>query len=76
MNVGRLGPVMAVRRRFMKAVFFFKEASRESLTGKMSAKCEYSWTHSVSGGGVPVSPAQAFALRSRNSPSDQRQYQP
>ena len=36
MKVDVPAAVMAVRTRLMKAVFFFREESRESLTGKVS----------------------------------------
>ena len=64
--------VIAVRTRLIKAVFFFRDESRELLTGKTSHRdlnktffsgCFY-WRE------VPVSPAHTLALMSRSSPED------
>lgn len=40
MKVDVLAAVMAVRTRLMKAVFFFREESKESLTGKVSYRAD------------------------------------
>ena len=40
MKAAPLAAVMPVRRRFMNAVFFFSDESRDLLTGKISGSCE------------------------------------
>lgn len=59
---------MAVRRRLMNAVFFFREESRELLTAKTSVGYEREILGEAGKVGAPFSPAQARALRSRSSP--------
>ena len=59
---------MAVRRRLMKAVFFFREESRELLTVKTSADHECESSREAGNVGEPFSPAQARAFKSRSSP--------
>lgn len=59
---------MAVRRRLMKAVFFFREESRELLTVKTSVGHERTISRETGNVGAPFSPAQARTLRSRSSP--------
>lgn len=65
--------VIPVRRRFMKAVFFFKAESNDLLTAKRSAVLIISYELSVSEyawGDVPPSPDHARSFRSRSSPAD------
>lgn len=61
---------MAVRSLLMKAVFFFKEESRVELMAKISIEHQCVVGHQAMWAGMaPLSPAQARALRLRNSPS-------
>ena len=58
-----LAAVIAVRSRFMKAVFFFKDESRELLTLNRSvSEIRLSSLRQDGKHDVPVSPAQAFEL--------------
>lgn len=60
---------MAVRKRLMKAVFFFKEESSEGFVGKRSGPfLAPSLAIEVLLIYLPLSPAHALRLRSRSWP--------
>ena len=60
--------MMAVRNRFMKAVFFFRDESKEVLTVKRSTEMSSGSVFDEVKQNIPISPAQALELMSRSSP--------
>lgn len=63
-----LEDVMAVLRRLMKAVFFFKDESSELLVENTSTQVSVQETGMIADRWLLLSPAQTRALVSRKSP--------